>query len=124
MKHTDFTQEKTDLQTPSAFYRSFENEHNPLKVLLKIFQGNYWTLLKSVFFYVLQYSPVVVLPIVTSNIINIATYAERYDLSALLINAGVMALLLLQNVLTTYLCTKFRSLAIRRVELGLRPAMA
>ena len=124
MKHTDFTQEKTDLQTPSAFYRSFENEHNPLKVLLKIFQGNYWTLLKSVFFYVLQYSPVVVLPIVTSNIINIATYAERYDLSALLINAGVMALLLLQNVLTTYLCTKFRSLAIRRVELGLRSAMA
>ncbi len=124
MKHTDFTQEKTDLQTPSAFYRSFENEHNPLKVLLKIFQGNYWTLLKSVFFYVLQYSPVVVLPIVTSNIINIATYAERYDLSALRINAGVMALLLLQNVLTTYLCTKFRSLAIRRVELGLRSAMA
>lgn len=125
MKNIDFTQEKTDLRAQEAFYRSFENNNRgPLKILLGIYKGNYWVLLKSVFYYLLQYSPVVVMPIVTANIINIATYSDQYELRQLILNAAIMAVLLLQNVLSTYLCAKNRSVANRRVELGLRSSMA
>ncbi len=123
MEYHDFTEEKTDSQALSAFYRSFENERSPVKILLKIFQGNYGKLVLSVFFYLLQASPVIILPIVTADIINIATEPEQYSLTRLIVEAVIMALVILQNVFTTFLSSKYRSLAIRRVELGLRAAM-
>ncbi len=125
MKNIDFESVKTDSNTQETFFRAFMNsEQSPVKILLQIYKGNYFMLLKSVFYYIFQISPVIVLPIVTANIINIATYPEQRDFQKLILNAVVMSVLIFQNILTTYLSTKNRSIANRRVELNLRSSMA
>ena len=125
MKDIRFDNVKTDSDAQDTFFRAFMNSgQSPIKILLRIYKGNYFVLLKSVFYYIIQISPVIFLPIVTSNIINIATYPEQRDFSKLILNAAVMAVLIVQNILTTYLSTKNRSIANRRVELNLRSSMA
>lgn len=125
MSHTDFEQVKTDSRTQEEFYRAFMNSgRSPLKILMRIYKGNYWVLLKSVFYYLFQYSPVVIMPIVTANIINIATYSDQHSLTELIINAVIMAVMFLQNILSSFMCATNRSIANRRVELGLRSSMA
>ncbi len=125
MKNTDFKKVNTDLHTQEAFYRTFMDcGESPLKILLRIFKGNYWALCKSVLFFLLQHLPVIVTPIITANIINAATYSDQYSLQYLLTNAAILGVLILQNVWSTYMATKNRSLAIRRVELNLRASMA
>ena len=125
MKDINFESVKTDSNAQDAFFRAFMNSgQSPMKILLRIYKGNYFVLLKSVFYYIIQISPVVFLPIVTANIINIATYPEQRDFNKLILNAAVMAVLIVQNILTTYLSTKNRSIANRRVELNLRSSMA
>ena len=125
MKQNDFSKVRTDVHTQEAFYRTFmECGRSPVKILLRIFKGNYWSLCKSVFFYLLQYLPVIVTPIITANIINAATYSDKYSLTYLLVNAGILGVLILQNVWSTFMCTKNRSVAIRRAELNLRASMA
>lgn len=125
MKHTDFETIQTDSNTQENFFRAFmSNRRHPGKILLLIYKGNYLTLLKSVFLFLIQMSPTFVLPLVTANIINIATYPGAHNLQELFWNVGIMSLFILQNIVSTYLCTKNRSIAQRRVEFSLRASMA
>ena len=64
-----------ELRNRDAFFiQTFEkNRGNNLKTLLGIYKGNYLNLFGSAFYFVLKHSPVWVLPVVTSNIINLAT---------------------------------------------------
>ena len=80
----DFTRpEDIDLDaSEKALLETFKrNEGNSLKILLSIYKGYYGKLFLSIVFFAIKHSPVWVLPIVTANIINIAT--ERPD------NAGM-----------------------------------
>ena len=125
MKHSDFESVKTDSGTQEAFFRAFaDSGKSPGKILLRIYKGNYLVLLKSVLFYIIQISPTLVLPIVTANIINYATKSVPGSTKDLVINTAVMAVLIVQNFFTCYLCTKYRSIANRRVELNLRSSIA
>ncbi len=98
---------------------------SPLHILLRIYRRFWRELLISMFFYFLKTSPVLALPIVTSNIINIVTYqAQQSDVVGnLLINVGVMVGLLLLNIPTHMLYIRYHSMVVRRVEAGLRGAM-
>lgn len=73
--------------------------------------------------FAVKHTPVWVLPIVTANIINIATAPDENMLRGILINVGIMALLVAQNVLTNYYHTYFYAKVIRNVECGLRSSM-
>ncbi len=96
----------------------------PIRVLLRIYCRFWRELLISMLFYVIKSSPVLVLPIVTSNIINTVIYeAPDRVLPHLLINIGVIVFLLLLNIPTHMLYIRYHSLVVRRVEAGLRGAM-
>ena len=84
-----FTQpEEIDLdESEKALLETFNrNEGNSLKILLGIYKGHYVKLFFSILFFAIKHSPVWILPIITSNIINLAT--QRPD------NAGIKILIL------------------------------
>ena len=125
MKTSDFERIQVDSNVQDEFFKTFVNSgKNPLKILMGIYKGNYRILLKAAFLFLIQCSPTIVLPIITANIINIATYTDRYTMQDLWWNVAVMVILIVQNVPSTYFCTLNRSIANRRVEFALRSSMA
>ena len=94
-----------------------------LKTLFALFKGHYLELLGSVIFFIIKHSPVWVLPIVTANIINVATNPTENAVRIIVINIVVMLLFIVQNVFTSYIHVWFYSKAIRDVERDLRFAL-
>ena len=99
------------------------NQNHSLKTLFGIYKGHYLELFLSVVFFVIKHSPVWVLPIVTSNIINIATNPGADAGRKIVINVIIMVVIIAQNVLTNYFHTLFYARAIRNVEQDLRSAL-
>ena len=99
------------------------NENNSFKILIGLYKGQYFKLFLSVLFFAIKHSPVWVLPIVTANIINIATNPDENAARNICINAAVMIVLVAQNVLTNYFHVYFYAKVIRSVERGLRSSM-
>ena len=99
------------------------NEHNSLKILLGLYKGQYFKLFMAVLLFAVKHTPVWVLPIATANIINAATGHEANAVRTIIINTVIMAVLILQNVLTNYFHTYFYAKVIRSVECGLRSSM-
>lgn len=126
MKNTDFNFVKSDSKFQEDFYKTFlKCGHSPFRILLKIYKGSYWVLLKSVFYYLIQHSPAILWPIIMANVINIATEPQKYGgYRALVINIIIITILWAQNILSTFLSTKNRSIANRRVEYNLRVSIA
>ena len=98
-------------------------ESHPIRLLFKLYRGHYGKLLLSAFFFVLKVSPTWVLPIVTANVINIATQHQPGTAIYIVYNIAVELFLVAMNVPTHYLHVRFYSLATRSVEAGLRGAM-
>lgn len=107
-----------------AFQDSFTKTRKPLGILLSLYKGNYRYLFLSVFFYLIQILPTLVSPIVLANVINIATNREEHTITELVLNLVIWGTLILLNIPFTYLSTRFRSVANRRVEAGLRATIA
>lgn len=99
------------------------NRASSWKILFMMYRRFWRELLISMLFYVVKNSPLLVLPIVTSNIINAVTYPDGNVVLKLLVNIGIMVFLLLLNIPTHTLFIRYHSLAIRRVEAALRGAM-
>lgn len=102
---------------------ALEREATPLKFLLSVYKGNFMNLAISLLFLVIKSSPVYVLPIVTANIINIATDPSKHPVSGLWVNFAVVMVVILQNIPTHAAYISFLSRAIRFVEAGLRSAL-
>ncbi len=104
--------------------RSFEqNEHHSLKILLGLYKGQYFRLFLAVVMFAIKHTPVWVLPIATANIINAATGHDDNAVRTIIINTVIMAVLIVQNVLTNYFHTYFYAKVIRNVECRLRSSM-
>lgn len=100
-----------------------ENQKRPFKILISLYKGTYIKLILSAVCFAIKHMPAWVLPIVTANIINIATNASEHSIYEIYINVGIMVVLVLQNILSNYYHTKFHSMAIRKVEAELRSAL-
>lgn len=100
-----------------------ENQKRPFKILISLYKGTYIKLILSAVCFAIKHTPAWVLPIVTANIINIATNSSEHRIYEIYINVGIMVVLVLQNILSNYYHTKFHSLAIRKVEAELRSAL-
>lgn len=100
-----------------------ENQKRPLKILIALYKGTYIKLTLSAVCFAIKHTPAWVLPIVTANIINIATNSSEHSIYEIYINIGITVVLVLQNILSNYYHTKFHSLAIRKVEAELRSAL-
>ena len=119
-----FTDEEV-IGLEQSFIDSYlSSDTRPIRILFRIYRRFWRELLVSMFFYFLKTSPVLALPIVTSNNINVVAY-ETGDMVVphLLMNIGVMVLLLLLNIPTHMLYVRYHSMVVRRVEAGLRGAM-
>lgn len=113
-----------DDNADERFIETFEkHKGNAFGTLLAIYKGNYDKFFWSVFFFFIKHSPVWVLPIVTSAIINEVTHHSDNCIPNIMTYTFVMIFLICLNVPTNYLHTMFKSLAVRYVETGLRGAL-
>ena len=121
-----FTQtEDIDLDaSEKALLETFRrNEGSSLKTLIVIYKGHYLKLFFSILFFAIKHSPVWVLPIVTSNIINVATERPDHAGTIILINALIMSFFVIQNIFTNYIHTWLYAKTVRNVERGLRSSL-
>ncbi|MBN1413351.1 MAG: ABC transporter ATP-binding protein [Spirochaetales bacterium] len=96
---------------------------NPLKSLYYIYQGNFKPILLALLLCIVKHSPMIVMPVVIGNIINIITNPKLYSIDDIWLNLIVVSVFLLQNIPLHTLYTKFSSTAIREVEVNLRYAL-
>lgn len=99
------------------------NKEHPIKIMLGFYKGEHWALIKSTVFSTLQNLPVWVIPIVTANIVNIATYPSEHSIGEILINALILAVFILQNILSTYSVSKTYDCLVRKIEYTLRSSL-
>lgn len=123
----DVQEQARDGESPEGednFLKSYHrNGNRPFKTLIGLYRGNYSRLLLSAAFFIVKHSPVWVLPIIVSEIINAATRGGTEGLRTIVLCSSVMALLVVQNLLTNYLHVRLYSRTIRYVEAGLRGSL-
>lgn len=100
-----------------------KHKGHPLKILLGLYKGNYSKFFLAVVFFFIKHCPVWVLPIITANIINDITTGSSDTPRNIIINVVVMIALILLNIPMNYLYTRYKSLATRYAETGLRKAL-
>ena len=119
----EFTDEALEALEDEFIDSYVRSEVKPFRMLLKIYRHFWRELLYAMFLYLIKHSPVVCLPIVTANIINFVAYPEARDPTELAVQLALLFLLLILNIPTHMLYTKYYSKVTRRVEAGLRGAM-
>lgn len=87
------------------------------KMLLK---QNIWKLLFSTVLYVIKASPVWIIPLVTSQIINLITVPDSQTPKKMIIYGIILFLLLIQNIPTHVLYEKYVNKILRTIGAGLR----
>ena len=102
-------------------YRKYKG--HPLMILIGLYKGNYNKFFLAVLFFFIKHAPVWVLPIVTANIINDITSGSPETVQNIIIQAIIMVALVVLNVPMNYLYTRYKSLATRYAETGLRKAL-
>ncbi|MGN1080701.1 MAG: ABC transporter transmembrane domain-containing protein, partial [Acutalibacteraceae bacterium] len=104
-------------------YYMTSNEKGSFTMLFKLYKSHIKEIFLSCLFYVIKQSPVWIIPIASANIINLAAQRPDGALRNIIINASVVFVMILQNLFSNYLHTKYLSLANRSVEAGLRGAI-
>lgn len=100
-----------------------KHKGHPLKILIGLYKGNYNKFFLAVLFFFIKHAPVWGLPIVTANIINDITSGSPDTVQNIIIQAIIMVALVVLNVPMNYLYTRYKSLATRYAETGLRKAL-
>ncbi|MGN0243746.1 MAG: ABC transporter ATP-binding protein [Lachnospiraceae bacterium] len=108
-------------QTYIHTYCKFKN--HPVRILFSFFQGSGWSLLFSLIALTLKESIVWVLPIVTSNITNFATYSGKYSVSYFWTNIGIAALFLVLNFIAACSYSRIYDKLVRNIEMNLRTTL-
>ena len=111
-------------QEEQDFLDNFKrNSGSSIKTLLGLYKGHYVSLFFSVLFFFIKHSPVWILPIVTSNIINIATNPDENVVRDISLNVAFMCVMIIQNVFSNYVHVYLYSKTIRNMECNLRSSM-
>ena len=96
---------------------------NPVATLLQVFRPDWGHLALAVLFFVLKHSPVWVLPWMTAHIIDLLNRPGGADWPALGWSAGILAVIIAQNVPSAVVYVRQLSIAVRNAELRLRSAI-
>ncbi len=112
------------LQMEEQFIDCYRKHGNRFfRIFLGLYKGNYKNLLLSSVFFILKASPEYLLPLITADIINLATNKPENAITLFLFDLLFAVLLLVQNIPNHMLHVNFLSKANRSVEAGLRGAM-
>lgn len=103
-------------------YRKYNGKG--LRILFGLYKGDYKNLFLSSLFFVIKSIPEWVLPLITADVINTVTKKPDDLIFRLSVDFIIAVVVLLQNIPTHMLHSHFFSKAKRRVEAGLRGAMA
>lgn len=96
---------------------------HPIKILIGLYKGNYSKFFMAIVFFFIKHSPAWVLPIVTAAIINDVMTAAPNTVRNIIIYVVIMIGLILLNIPTNYMYVRYKSLATRYCETGLRKAL-
>lgn len=96
-----------------------ENKGHPFKIMLGFYRGEGWTLIKTTIALIMQYLPVWIVPVVTTEIINAVTYKNR-SISYILLCAVIALVSIVQNAFSTFAVSKIYDKLTRRIEYSLR----
>lgn len=112
------------IDVESWFIECYKNHKgHPMQILLGLYKGNYHKFFLAVIFFFIKHAPVWVLPIVTANIINDITSGSPETYQNIIIQAMIMIVLVALNIPMNYMYTRYKSLATRYAETGLRRAL-
>lgn len=111
------------LRQEEEFIKYYEDAAGPVRILLRLYHKHYGRMLIAAVFYAIKVSPVWIIPIVTSNVINIATQRPEDSVRQFIINLSLVVVVLLLNIPFNTLYAKNMSLARRNVEASLRGAL-
>lgn len=100
-----------------------KHKGHPMQILLGLYKGNYHKFFLAVIFFFIKHAPVWVLPIVTANIINDITSGSPETYQNIIIQAMIVIVLVALNIPMNYMYTRYKSLATRYAETGLRRAL-
>ena len=116
--------ERVNYNDLSAFdYNLSHSKTRPFRTLVSMYKGNYRRMGFAIILFLIKNSPAWVIPIVTANIINIATYPGDHTMREFWLNMLVAILVISQNVPVTVWQTKVYSIAVRYVEAALRSSL-
>jgi ATP-binding cassette subfamily B protein len=114
-------EEAMDLNT---LFKDKQSEHaNGATVLLSLYGRHMGKIAVSILFFLIRSAPIWVVPIITSNIINIISHAEKHTLSDIWFNLAIAIVLLILYVPMHTMHISYMSKAIRYVEAGLRSTL-
>ena len=99
------------------------SEKHPVRTLLTFYKGQYGKLIFAALCYIIKKSPQWMIPIITANMIDLVVDRPANMNTMIVVNAVVLAVLLLMNIPFHYLYVKSESVATRNVEAGLRGAL-
>lgn len=113
-----------EIDVESWFIECYKkHKGHPMQILLGLYKGNYHKFFLAVIFFFIKHAPVWVLPIVTANIINDITSGSPETYQNIIIQAMIMIVLVALNIPMNYMYTRYKSLATRYAETGLRRAL-
>lgn len=117
-------QAEADFYNQVDFAHVFEHHKNSgIKTLISLYEGNYLRLFFSFIFFCLKQSPVWVLPLFTSQIINAVAYPSENSVMIIVTRLAIIGGLLLLNIPFNYIHVRLYSKAIRKMEAGLRASL-
>lgn len=116
--------EEAILKDEEAFIKAYSTKKvNAFKLLAMLYKGHFFKLFLSVIFFIIKSAPTWIIPIITANIIDIATLRPENSTQLFITNIVFAVIVLAINIPFHTLHVKFFSLARRSVEAGLRGAM-
>lgn len=108
----------------NSFFEGAKNDDKITSKLLKsLLKSNIAEFICSTLLFIVKHCAVWIIPIVTANVIDIATNPESHALSSLFINGAVLMLLIVQNLVTHVLYVNYTSRALRGIGAGLRSSL-
>lgn len=108
----------------NSFFEGAKNDDKITSKLLKsLLKSNIAEFICSTLLFIVKHCAVWVIPIITANVIDIATNPESHALSSLFINGAVLMLLIVQNLVTHVLYVNYTSRALRGIGAGLRSSL-
>lgn len=102
-------------------YTRYKNQ--PFKTLVSFYQGHEKELIQTLFLLTAKESVVWIFPIVTSNIINFATYRGKYEVSYFVLNLFLSVFMLVVNFAAAYGSTVIYQRLTRNIEQNLRSSL-
>lgn len=99
------------------------NRGHTLKIFFGLFKCDYLRLIISSFFFILKSSPTWVIPLITADVITLVVSQPENIIQRFIIDAIILAVVLLQNIPMHMLYMRFFNVSKRNVEAGLRGAM-